>query len=214
MNYQLSIINCSYRSELVEEDEEDEEGTDEAEGEEDEGEKALGDTAVVGELAAHDVFGHVPTDEEAGEEGAGRQQVLGGEVVAEVEDVKAEELQLWHGAHRQRAHDGDGGADGGEHPCGTRATGVQLFGEEGGADLVHGDGAGEGREDQKGVEKDGDDAADEWYRAEGLLEDVGQGDEDERRTGVGRHADGEGGGEDHQAGEDGDGAVEERDLEC
>ena len=82
---------------------------------------------------------------------------------------------------------------------------MQFLLEEGGTDLMHGDGRCEGSEHQQGIEQDGDEVTHCGHRNKRLLEHIRQSNENERGAAVRLNADGEGGREDHQSGEDSDG---------
>ena len=77
---------------------------------------------------------------------------------------------------------------------------------------MHGDGGGEGGKGKEGIEEDGDGISHSGCGCKGFVEDVWQGDEDERGARIGLHTDGEGGGENHQSGKYGDEGVEQGDL--
>ena len=169
--------------------------------------------ATIGILLPDNMPGHHPPDKQTGEEGASGQHVLGSELIAEIKNVEPQKTQTGTGTHGQGTDDGNDTAHHGEHPGGTLARGMQLLVEEGSAYLVHRDSGGQRGKDQQGVEHDGDDIADDGHGREGLMEHIGQGDEDERRSGIGGDADGEGRWENHQARENGNESVEQRNLD-
>ena len=79
---------------------------------------------------------------------------------------------------------------------------MKLLMEKGGTHLMKRDERGEGGQGQKGIEEQGDDITHHGHGGKSLVEDIGKGDEDERRTAVGIHPYRERRREDHQSGKD------------
>ena len=191
----------------MEEDEKDAERHHVAHAEVPEAEEGLADGVAVGKLVAECLTGNQPTDHDTSEEGSRWQQHLRGKEVAEFHQRHSEKLYARNGSNGQGAAYGNKTADKGNDPRGLPAVHVQLFMEESGTYLMHGDGAGQGGKYKKGIEEDSDNVARNGKLGKGLLEHVGQGDEDERWPAVGI-AYGERCGEDHQTGKNGNDGVQ------
>ena len=146
------------------------------------------------------MFRYKPTNEQAGEETADGQEYLTRDEVEEAEQALAidgEETPLTQGHGTEHSDNPTGNGD---YPSCAVAGGLELFLEECRAHLMKGYQRGEGSQRQEGIEHQGDEEAHDGHRNKGLFEDVGQGDEDERRTTVWAHTYGGGGREYHESG--------------
>ena len=168
--------------------------------------------AVVGEFVIDRLSGNVPAHKETSKQSTQRHHEVGRQLVAEVHERRAQHLDAGECSYRPGAEDADDRSYHRGNPCSLHAGQVKLLGEECRTYLVHGDGAGQCGKDQQGIEHDADRVGYCGEVAKGLLEHVGQGDEDERRSAVGTHTHREGRGEYHQAGQDGYHGVEQRYL--
>ena len=169
---------------------------------------------VIGEFLDDERLGQPPADEDAEDDAAEGHDPQGGDVVEGVEEATTEEgTEVCKGAEAERTQRGQHGSGERHVGGGTTAAGAIAVDEEGGDLLVHGDGAGEGRQHEQHIEHQREDVAHSGHAAEQGVEDVGQRDEDEARAGIGRDArHGEDGGEDDETGEDGDGGVDAHDV--
>ena len=188
--------------ELADEDDEDGEGSDVADDEVDGPAKGGFEAAAVGHLVEDVGLFHFPADEEDDEESADRHEVGGGDVVEVVEEgttVDVEEASL---AEAEGGEDADEGGASGADNGGPGAGEAGLLGDGGDDDFEEGDGGGEGGDDEEEEEDEAEEVA-----AGHVLEDEGECGEGEGGAGFGADAEGEGGGEDDDAGEDGDEGV-------
>ena len=141
--------------------------------------------SVVGQFGTKHSLVHHPAKEDAHDHAADRHDELGHEEVEEVEEVQAKHLHFRPIAKRQ-------GAEGAEHEAhqtddhGCQGTGkVEVLMEVSDRHLQHGNAAGECRQHQQQVENQGEHVCQPGNAAKHLLEDVGQGDEDQRGACIG-----------------------------
>lgn len=172
-----------------------------------------GDGAPVGELVAYNLSVHTPGNEDAGEETADGEEYLSGDEVEEVEEGHAEELETLPCTEAEGAEAAEEAAEARDDGRCPTTGDVELLVEERRADLVERDKAGEGGEGEESVEEKAYGSTDKGNGGKGLLEDCGEGDEDERGTAVGLDAGAEGCGENHKACKDGHEGVDEADLD-
>ena len=126
-------------SQLVQEYRQDKYRADDSHTEQIDAEEPSAECAPVGELVFHDFLWHIPSNEEAGEEAADRQQYLSGHEIEYVEKRFAGYLQIIHVAQRERAEDADD-ASGDAHDEGAHLTAdVQFLEEERRAHFMQGD---------------------------------------------------------------------------
>ena len=196
----------------MEEHHEDADGTNESHGKEVGSIKGSVESTIIGILAMNNMLWNEPSHEQTGKEGAQWKHILCCQFIAELKNTKPHHAKTRTGSHRQGTEDGDDAAHECEHPGCPFAGCVQFLMEECRTYLVHGDGRGEGGEHKKRIEHDRDDIADDRHRRKGLLEHIGQGNENERWTSIGRHANRESGRENHQSRKDGYHGVEQRYL--
>ena len=197
---------------LVQKDEQDAERTDETDAEQEDAEESATDGSPVGELVAQGLPRHHPSHEQAGEQTTDRQENLSGDEVEKVEERLAEERQSVVCPQGKRTKSPNHCARSSDEDGRPPARDVHLLLQEGGAHLMQRNERGEGSHGEQQVEHDGHDIAHDRHGCKGLVEHVGQGDEDQRSPRVGIDADGEGCGENHQSGEDGHHAIDDADL--
>ena len=99
----MYVVFLEY-AQLVEEYAQYANGTDEAYEEEVCTEQCAAQRAVVGKLIAHNLFGYVPSEEQACEQSAEGEEYLSCEEVEEREQWHAEERQSLDSTERERAH--------------------------------------------------------------------------------------------------------------
>ena len=165
-------------------------------------EEAATQRAPIGKLVAHHLVGNHPPDEDARQEAHHGKEYLTRDEVEAVEQRTAEERQPVDGTKRQRAESTDDGSRDGDDDGSLAAGDEQLFLEEGRRHLVERHQRRQGCQRQQHEEQQRHDVAHNGHGGKSLLEDVGQRDEDERRTAVGTDAYGEGCRENHEAGQD------------
>ena len=199
----LHLQNAFQKSELMENDEQYAQRADETDEEKIGAEERSAQRAPVGELVFDDVAGHIPAHEDTGEQSAHGQENLPRHEVEHIEKGSSEHRETAHGAQRERADGTDEARGHGDDDGTALARNFQLFIKERGAHLVEGHERRKGRQREQGIEQQGDGPAHKGHRGESHVEDVGQGDKDERGAAVGVHAHGEGCGEYHQSGKHG-----------
>ena len=84
------------RSHLVQEDQENAHRAHEPHKEEEDAEKATANRSPVGKLVTHNVLGHIPADEETGEEAANGQHDLSRHKVEHIEEILSTDAQPRH----------------------------------------------------------------------------------------------------------------------
>lgn len=165
--------------------------------------EAAAQRAAVGELLAHQRVRQMPAHEQTREETHHGKENLARHEIEYIEQRPPQQLQSFVAAQRQRTERADHGRGHRDDQRAAVAREVQFLGKECRAHLVQRDERGEGRQRQQRIEQQRHGIAQKGQRGEGLVEHVGQGDEDERRTAVGLHTYREGGGKDHQASQHG-----------
>ena len=151
--------------------------------------------------------------QQAEEDGADRHGELCDEEIEEVEDAHAEDGEAAPRSERQRAGGAGKAGEDTEQNGGAAARHTELLADEGCRDLEHRDAGCQGCHDKEEIEHQRDAVAQPRRGAERLLEDVWQGDEDKRGTGIRTDTHGEGGREDDDSGEQGDKGVYRSDAE-
>ena len=141
----------------------------------------------IGKLLTHQGLRGEPPHKDTREQGASRQHILCRQIVAELHQGHAQQLDV-RLAYRQRAENGNQAAHSRLNPSRCRTSYLQFFVEESRADLMHGDGRGQSSEYQQGIEQDTGHIAHPRYWGKSLMEHIRQRDEDERRTTVGIHS--------------------------
>ena len=137
--------------ELVEEDEGDGDGCEPADDEEEAVEKPGGQAqgVVVRQFLDDQGLGQTPADKEAKDDAAEGHNPLGGEGIEGVEEAKAEEgTEIRKGAEAEATEGAENHADARHADGGLPTAEAKTVHEEGGDFLVHGDGAGECRQDE------------------------------------------------------------------
>lgn len=129
--------------------------------------------APIGEFIPHHFLGHIPTQEDASNQGTYRHEQLSGEVVAIGEEILAEETKPLHCSLRERANHTDDTTNGSLYPGALLAAHLSLLIEERRSNLVHGDGGSQCCQHQQGIEQHGDDISGHRRIAKCLLEHVG-----------------------------------------
>ena len=175
-------------------------------------EESSAQLAAIGKLVAHHLVVDIPADEDTRQEAHHGQEDLTGDEIEQIEQRLAKICHSIDGPQRQRAEGSDNGSAHRHQQGGALAGGVQLFLEECRRDLVERYERCQCCQRQQQEEQQRDDVAHGGDTGEGLFEDVGQRDEDERRSAVGRDAHRECRGENHESGQDGHEAVDDGNL--
>ena len=157
----------------------------------------------------HYLLRNIPSHKDTGEERSHRHEPLCREIIATVEKRLAKEGEFGNRTTRQGTEDTYHTTSHRLYPGSTTAGDMHLLIEESRTYLVHGDGRGKRRQHKQGIEKHRDDITHHRHGSKSLIEHIGQGDEDKRRTAVGLHAHGECCRKNHQSCQDGYQRIEE-----
>ena len=187
---------------------------DEANHEEEDWEESSLQCSPVGELITHNLLRHIPSQEKAGEERTHWHQQLCRQVITPSQEVLAADDQLWHGTLRQRAEDSDDTTDDGLHPSTLLATDFLLLIDASRTYLVHGDGGGQCRQHQQGIEEHRHAITHNRHIGKCQVEDIRERDENQRRTTIWLNTHREGGREYHQTSQDSDDRIDHDNLAC
>ena len=139
-------------------------------------------------MGHHEAAIEIPLHEHRDEDAAQRHEELGSEEIEKVEETAIPYLYLAPRAKRQRAGRSQQHADERDHDGSLAPRKVIVLVDEGRGYLVHRDGAGEGCQEQEHIEHAGEQIAKQGHGRKGLIEDMGQGDIHQARTGIGSHA--------------------------
>ena len=133
----------------------------------------------------HYLLRNIPSHKDTGEERSHRHEPLCRKIVATVEKRLAKEGEFGNRTTRQGTEDTYHTTSHRLYPGSTTAGDMHLLIEESRTYLVHGDGRGKRRQHKQGIEKHRDDITHHRHGSKSLIEHIGQGDEDKRRTAVG-----------------------------
>lgn len=183
----------------MEEDAQDSQRTEPAHKEEIDGEKAATKGSIVGELIFHQLAGHIPANEQTGEETSYGQENLSRNEVEDIEETLFAYGEETPGTQRQRADSPDKGTRQRDSGGSTRTGELAFLLKERRTHLMKGDERRERRHGEQGIESQGDDPANDGHAAEGFLKHIGKGDENERWSAVGVHTHGKSCGENHES---------------
>ena len=176
--------------------------------------KAYVGGAPVGDFVVHHLMIHIPANEKAGEECTDRQAAIGREPVEEIKERHSEErTPVPHTQGKGTDATRDDGIERNKTGC-IAAAQMQLLTQKRGAYFVDGYITGQGGNGQQQVEQDAHHILHEGHAAESLLKDIGQRDEDERRTAVRLNAHRKSSWEDDESGQNGYQRINGSYLKC